>query len=142
MSKSPKRQKESTAAEWNMITSKAEIEKLELEMNLKKTEFEDIKLKRREMSLKIPKLKQDFHRLRENLNSMFYHTRTLQEIDEQMDFDLIAIPEDDFELGNLSILKGIPIYDDSSPEEDEYVEMSNEIYFYDESICRNSYIGV
>ena len=142
MTKPTRNTKDSTKDEWNIISAEAEVEKLESELNPKKVELEEIKTIRRDLSRKIPKLKQEFHRLRENLNSMFYHTRTLEEIDEQMDFDLIAIPEDDFELGNLSILKGIPIYDDSSPEEDEYVEMSNEIYFYDESICRNSYIGV
>ena len=128
MTKPPKRTRESTAAEWNMITAKAEIEKLESEMNFKKMEFEEIRTKRRDLSLKILKLKRDFHRLREKLNSMFYHPKTLEEIDEQMDFDPTPIPDDDFELGNISALKGIPMYDDSSPEEDEYVQMSDELF--------------
>ena len=127
MTKPPKRTKESTAAEWDMITAQAEIEKMESEMNLKKAEFEEIRLKRRELSSKIPKLKQDFHRLREKLNSMFYHPKTLEEIDEQMEFDPVSIPDDDFELGNVSILKGVPMYDDTSPEEEEYAEMSDEL---------------
>ena len=128
MTKPSKQPKESTAAEWNMITAEAEIEKLESEMNLKKAEFKEIRMKRREMSSKILKLKEEFHRLREKLNSMFYHTKTLQEIEEQMDFESIIIPEDDFQLGNISALVSIPMYEDSSPEEDQYVEMSDELF--------------
>ena len=57
---------------------------------------------------------------------MFYHTKTLEEIEEQMDFE--SISDDDVELGNIPALVSIPMYDDTSPEEDEYVEMSNESF--------------
>ena len=42
MTKPSKQPKESTAAEWNMITAKAEVEKLESEMNSKKVETKSV----------------------------------------------------------------------------------------------------
>ena len=57
------------------------------------------------------------------MNSVFYHTETLKEIEQEMAFDEISIPDDDFELGNIPGLLRIPFYSDTSPEEDEYVDV-------------------
>ena len=57
----------------------------------------------------------------------FYDTRTLEEIEDEMSFAEVKIPDDESELGNIPELLKIPMYSDTSPEEDEYVSMSDQL---------------
>ena len=103
------------------------IEKMKSQMNTKTCEFEEVILERRALSSKILELREKVHRRREKLNSKFYDTKTRAVIMKEMPFDDVQIPADDHEIGNISELYVDLYYSDSSPQEDEYLEISEQL---------------